>query len=471
MAASSVGSVTGPAKLKAVAELVAKLTDDLENITLLPDDRSKALEELKVYGRDPKDADPIYTKDGISMILRHAFYSPSSETARAALRVLANAMLLKSETRQIFVDQGFATRACNELKVENWDNEFLISRILFLSTYGTDVDLIDLIENHRLADSIVENLSRHAKLLSSKAKARADTMEEMALGETLKLMFNVTHFCPEKVSSFSAAIPHVVALFWKQEISAVKPLDPPFGPLVNALLNLDFSTERGRSFLYPKSEPDKVSSRLVSLLDLSMKAYSDSDLETVVTPLVTLISKVYEEAPQTTRQRIEGSLLPSADDRQAVLGRGGSMSARLLKNSTNPVTPALREAISQLFFALSGKDASKFVENVGYGFASGFLFQHNVPIPASASEAFSTGDSAGAQKLVNPITGQFLDKEKQAQEPEMTEQEKEREAERLFVLFERLKKNGVINVQNPIEKAVQEGKFEELGDNRVEELD
>ena len=38
-------------------------------------------------------------------------------------------------------------------------------------------------------------------------------------------------------------------------------------------------------------------------------------------------------------------------------------------------------------------------------------------------------------------------------------------------LFFRLKKNGIINVQNPVETAVQEGRFEELSDSDNEKLD
>lgn len=65
----------------------------------------------------------------------------------------------------------------------------------------------------------------------------------------------------------------------------------------------------------------------------------------------------------------------------------------------------------------------------------------------------------------------------------MSEEEKEREAEKLFVLFERhitpitelarrawanlrprnrLKKTGVVGVENPVATAVREGRFEEL---------
>lgn len=370
------------------------------------------------------------------MLLRHGFHSPSSDTARAALRVLANSMLLKPETRRMLVDQGYAIKACEGLKTDSWDSEFLTSRILLLSTYGTKEHLADLIVEHRLAENITENLGRHAKLAAARPPQQ-EPMEDMALAESLKLLFNVTHFCKDEASRFSAAVPHIVALFWKQDIPASNPLDSPFGPLVNALINLDISTATNQAAMFPSSEPNKVAARLISLLDSAMATYSDNDLEVTVTPLISTMLKIHEHAPNPVRQYISGKLLPTAEDRQSVLGKGKTLSARLLKNSTNPVAPALRDATSHLLFDLSDKDASKFVENVGYGFASGFLFQNNVPIPGSASANFNASDSTGAQRLVNPITGQFLDQEKVSEMPPMTEEEKLREAEKLFVLFER----------------------------------
>lgn len=43
-----------------------------------------------------------------------------------------------------------------------------------------------------------------------------------------------------------------------------------------------------------------------------------------------------------------------------------------------------------------------------------------------------------------------------------TEEEKEREAEKMFVMFERLKQNGILKVVNPVEVFQQEGRFENL---------
>ena len=114
-----------------------------------------------------------------------------------------------------------------------------------------------------------------------------------------------------------------------------------------------------------------------------------------------------------------------------------------------------------MMFELSGEDSNKFVRNVGYGFAAGFLMSQNMPIPESANEAFSNTEG-GAE--INPVTGQRIDKETKDGGPPMTEEEKEQEAEKLFVLFERLKRTGVVDVKNPVQQAVDEGRFEELDD-------
>jgi hypothetical protein len=338
----------------------------------------------------------------------------------------------------MFVDLGYEAKACAKLKNDNRDDEFLISRLIFLTTYDTTVNLVSLIDQHHLADTILQNLARHAKSFSAKgSRATVDPMEDMALTETLQLLFNVTHFAPDRVGAFTPAIPHIVTILTKHDLpSEAAPRAPSFAQLINALMSLKLDDRDVHSSLYPKNEPTVVSQRLIQLLDMSLIAYSDEELEVNATPTVSAIISIHEHAPEDVRKFIRGKLLPTDEDRKQVLGRGNSLTSRLLRNSTNAMTPNLREAISHLLFDLSDKDANKFVQNVGYGFASGFLFQNNLPIPASATEAFST--PGGEERPVNPITGQFIDTERFAQMPEMTQEEKEREAERLFVLFERL---------------------------------
>lgn len=435
------------AKLQAVTTLVNKLAEDLKSQSLSPEERDKALEELKVYGRDPRNADPIFTKQGIETLTKHAFDSPSETTSRNALRVLCNAMLLIPETRQRFVDLGYESKACEKLKNDNWDDEFLATRVIFFSTYGTTVDLSKLIDEHHLAESMVANLARHASRISehAKNKTKPDPMELMALGETLRLLFNVTSKCPSKVDCFTAAVPHIVALLLSLDIppKGTPPLESPLGPLVNALMNLKLDSEEARSCLYPKDAPSSLAEKLITLLDLSLKAYSDQELDATVTPLVCIISSIYENAPADSpvRDFIRKSLLPSEEERTKVLGKGDTLPARLLANMTNPIAPEFARAVSHLLFNVSDKDANKFVENIGYGYASGFLFQNNIPVPEGLGGDAEKGESSqagqGSRRAINPITGQFLDTETFPDMPEMTMEEKEREAERLFVLFER----------------------------------
>ena len=357
-------------------------------------------------------------------------------------------MLLRANTRQIFIDLGYESKACNKLKNDNRDDEFLVSRIIFLTTYDSNVDIEKLIDQYHLAENICVNLSRHAKQYVTKQKKvkELDPMEDMALVESLKLLFNLTHFCPQRSGSFSPALPHILMLLCKRPISSSKPLDSPIGTLINALINLALEQKENVQTLFPRSTPYVNVDRLVEILEKSTRVYTDDDLEHLVSPLLTLVRRVYEIGPKDVQRHMQKLLLPSNEDRTQPLGRAESLSSRLLRLSTNPTTPQVRESISSLLFELSDKDARSFVQNVGYGFASGFLFQHNVPIPENALEAWSTSSgsegshpraSQDSYKPLNPITGQTLESEPLIEEPDMTQEEKEREAERLFVLFER----------------------------------
>ena len=353
-------------------------------------------------------------------------------------------MLLKPATRQIFVDLHYESKACSRLKNDSPDDEFLISRILFLTTYDTNIDIEALIDQQHLAEIITQNLARHAAHYDEKKKKlQNDPMEEMALVETLKLLFNISHFCPQRSQAFTPAIPHILTILGNCQIIPSKPLESPFGPLVNSLINLDLKDAEAMHALFPKNDPFSNAARLVDLLDLAIRSYKEDEFDQQVSPLLTLMRKVYEIAPTDVQIYMKTLLLPSDSDRKQPLGRTESLSSRLLRLSTSPVAPQSREGISSLLFEMSDKDARKFVQNVGYGFASGFLFQHNVPIPENTLDAFSTTDSDGGssssmhEKQINPITGQALDFESKFDGPEMTQAEKEREAERLMVLFDR----------------------------------
>lgn len=103
-------------------------------------------------------------------------------------------------------------------------------------------------------------------------------------------------------------------------------------------------------------------------------------------------------------------------------------------------------------------------ELVGYGNAAGFLltkgFSPTTP-PARPNEANAP---------INPVTG-LTSSSEPTHDQTMTDMEKEREAEKLFVLFDRLEKNPATSVGvpgrlvNPVKQAVESGRWDELDES------
>lgn len=282
--------------------------------------------------------------------------------------------------------------------------------------------------------------------------SRPPSIETQALSETLKLFFNLTQFYPQYTTAFSRSISPILNILSNVQLPSPN-LQPPITYLINALLNLDFksntSNDMTTNFLFPHNNETYHLDRLTAILDSSVRHYKDEELEALASPLVAILRKIYAIAPVSVKAQMESSLLPSVEERAEPLGRSDSLASWLLRLSTSPVAPSLRESISSLMFEASDQDPALFVRNVGYGFASGFLMTHNLAVPQKAPKSDSENANVGHVEdpgeivtrvdglEINPITGQRKDMEPVDLGPEMTDDEKEREAEKLFVLFER----------------------------------
>ncbi|KAK0842194.1 hypothetical protein LTR03_009460 [Friedmanniomyces endolithicus] len=415
----------------------------------------------------------MFTEKGIEILSKYGLDNHILSTSHEALRCLANVLLLNEPSRQIFADFGFDSKAAERLKTDDRDDEFLVSRILLLLTYNSRVNFEELTEQHNLTGSINKHIVRHAKDLdkNKRSESQSGPMEEAAMVETLKLMFNITHHYPSLIARFQPGIEPLVDLLFHYPLPT-PPLQPPITYIINALLNLDLApasqgseptSEVVTSPLFPHANPTKVIDRMISIFDRALRDQPERDLDAAAAPLCTLLRSAYELANSDIKVWMRGKLLPQERDRDQPLGKGEALSSRLLRLSCSPGLPTLRENISCLLFELSDKDADTFVRNIGYGYASGFLASHGIEFSGNSTGARNVGSESEAG--VNPITGQRLSAEEGRDGSggqEMSDEEKEREAERLFVLFERLRATGVVDVVNPVQKAVDEGRFEEI---------
>jgi hypothetical protein len=178
-------------------------------------------------------------------------------------------------------------------------------------------------------------------------------------------------------------------------------------------------------------------------------------LDEVLTPLVVLLARLGADLEARTEMR--KWLLPDDLDRKDPLESRGDVLGRCMRLMSSVYFPRLKDAIGEWTYMLAGEDGSVLSSLIGYGNAAGFLFNKgilSVPPPPTPSSSAANG-SIPIPENVNPITGRF-NRDDEDDGPEMTEEEKEREAERLFVMFDRLEKAGM--VQNPVRKAIQEGK-------------
>lgn len=111
-------------------------------------------------------------------------------------------------------------------------------------------------------------------------------------------------------------------------------------------------------------------------------------------------------------------------------------------------------------------------ELVGYGNAAGFLLTKGFSSPSKTSAPSAAYPTAAPKAHVSPITALEADPAAPMHDPTMTDEDKEREAERLFVLFERIKKNPAVSLGDgkdgtldPIRSAVESGRFQEMDES------
>lgn len=183
----------------------------------------------------------------------------------------------------------------------------------------------------------------------------------------------------------------------------------------------------------------------------------DNTLDDLLSPLLVLISRLCI-ADDGSKARVRQFLVPDDLDRSTPLEARSDLLGRCLRLLGSVYHPRLKDAVGEMLFAMSDSNASTLSALVGYGNVAGFLFHKgilNAPPNDGASSNASLVTPSGAP--INPITGTI---ESNSALPAMSDEEKEREMEKLFVLFDRLERTGAIPPnQNPMRRAVQEATF------------
>ena len=307
------------------------------------------------------------------------------------------------------------------------DDEFLATRLLLLCSAHAAPDLLPYLRDGDLARAVNANMACHA--------ATPSLEPTLACTVNIQLLSVLAAKHEAHKKCFFESLAPLIEIFAKMRVP-LPPLEPPMSLVIDSLAVLPSPDE---PIVQPgEAWPPFDEEKLVRVLGLAMETYQDGDLELRCIPLISLLYYIARDGPEETKERLRVLLLPSDQDRAQPLGRGSSLPHSLVRVSTGAVTPTFKKALAQLLLELSAGDPRRLVRNVGFGCGIGLLRALGIQAPPPGDIDDGKGTGTGSSDVdINPITGQRRDMEAQPALPEMTGEEREREAERLFVLFER----------------------------------
>ncbi|XP_028422976.1 synembryn-A isoform X2 [Perca flavescens] len=171
-----------------------------------------------------------------------------------------------------------------------------------------------------------------------------------------------------------------------------------------------------------------------------------------LTPVLNLLTESCR-GHRETRHYIRKHILPPLRDASHKPEEGSTVKSRLIRLMTHMDTD-LKHCAADLIFVLCKENVSRFVKYTGYGNAAGLLATRGLlggkgsRVVSSDAQYSSDSDSdteeyRQVRDRINPVTGRVEVEQPDPMEG-MTEEEKDVEAQRLFMLFNKLSRDNII---------------------------
>ncbi|KAM4715320.1 chaperone Ric-8A-like [Anableps anableps] len=306
--------------------------------------------------------------------------------------------------------------------------------------------------------------------------------------EILKILFNITYSIhkQEPNEDDAALYRHLVAILrlcLMRKCVMPEDTDELQGHTVNLLTALPLQCLN--VLLTVPLEPESKQSLGVNmdcvhtlLMFMERRLEAGDRVKEKLTPILNLLTESCR-AHRETRLYIRKHILPPLRDVSHRPEEGDTVKSRLVRLMTHLDTD-LKHCAADLLFVLCKENVRRFVKYTGYGNAAGLLATRGLLGGQGAiSEAQYSSDSDSdteeyrqVKDRINPVTGRVEAAQSNPMEG-MTEEEKEEEAKRLIMLFNKLSKENIIQPMGVDEegklvpmKGLEEAKSE--SDNEAE---
>ncbi|CAJ1056958.1 synembryn-B isoform X2 [Xyrichtys novacula] len=450
-----------------------------------PSCQRTCLETLRILSRDKHVLKPVATREGMLILGRMARLQPgedggdnqestqentqSDEEERVvieALKCLCNVVYNSPAAQQVSVDVQLAHGLCRGLRTAStWNHEvglFTLRLLFLLSALRPDVRGVMRTELHaiKLLTEVLEH-TLDVRWVGPYEAAPPDPQtlpmpaedNERAM-EALKASFNLTLSCTggEEDDHQFRLIAAILRHLLMQRTKTEEKTEEAHSHAVNLLNNLPVSCLDVLIDLPVQGGQEKYGGKNMDaiqvLLDFMEKRINKgSNYKEGLSPVLSLLTEGSRHHREI-RRYIKAQVLPPLKDVKIRPEIGSTVRNKLVRLMTN-VDMGVKQTAAEFLFVLCKESVDNLLKYTGYGNAAGLLVARGLlaggrgETQYSEDEDSDTEEYKTAKPFINPITGHV---EEPMQNPieEMTEEQKEYEAEKLANMFDKLSRQNVI---------------------------
>ncbi|XP_041794730.1 synembryn-B isoform X1 [Chelmon rostratus] len=452
-----------------------------------PSCQKTCLETLRILSRDKRVLAPVATREGMLILggmarlrageeeggdrqISSQEETQSEEEERVvveALKCLCNVVFNSPAAQQVSVDVQLAHGLCASLRTaRTWHHEmglFSLRLLFLLSALRSDVRGVLRREWHavRLLSDVLEH-TLDVRWVGPYEAARPDPQalpmpaedNERAM-EALKALFNLTlsyiggEEDDHQFRLIAAILRHLLMLRTETE----EKTEEAHSHAINLLNNLPVSCLDVLIDLPVQGGQEKYCGKNMDvvqvLLDFMEKRIDKqgSNYKEGLTPVLNLLTEGSRHHREI-RRYIKAQVLPPLKDVKIRPEIGTTIRNKLVRLMTH-VDMGVKQTAAEFLFVLCKESVDNLLKYTGYGNAAGLLVARGLlaggrgETQYSEDEDSDTEEYKSAKPFINPITGHV---EEPLPNPieEMTEEQKEYEAQKLVNMFDKLSRQNVI---------------------------
>ncbi|KAM4553917.1 chaperone Ric-8B isoform 2-T2 [Fundulus diaphanus] len=449
-----------------------------------PGCQQACLETLRILSRDKRVLGPVATTDGMLVLTRMAMLRTGQEdgggqetaqdgvrseeekrVAVEALKCLCNVVYNSAAAQQVCVDMQLARGLCGSLRsARTWQHEvglFILRLFFLLSALRPDVRGVLRKDCHavRLLTEVLEHtLDVHWVGTYEAAQPEPQALplpaenNERAM-EALKALFNLTlsesrnEEDDHQFRLLAAILRHLLMLKTETE----EKTEEAHSHAVNLLNNLPVSCLDvliDMPVLGGVEEYGGKNMEAVQVLLDFMERRIDkgSNYKEGLTPVLSLLTEG-SRCHREIRRYIKPQVLPPLKDVKNRPEVGTTIRNKLVRLMTH-VDMGVKQTAAEFLFVLCKESVDNLLKYTGYGNAAGLLVARGLLAGGRGETQYSEDEDSDTDeyksaKPINPITGHVEEPMPNPIE-EMTEEQKEYEAEKLANMFDKLSRQNVI---------------------------